>query len=270
MGLHAALQLVTKNKGFGAEVLKFRSAVPKEIAPRTFRFIASTPEMDRDGDVIPLEAWDLTDYQQNPVILMGHDRTQAPVARAVRVAVEDGALVADIEFPEPGTTVASDEAYKLVSGGFLRALSVGYLPLVAPQRIPNAGMRFPRVQLFELSLVSVPANASALAASFGGKLTRAKALELVAAAFGEDVATVLETEEPAPVPPEEPVPAPVPPAPEPPVPPPAAAEPLALKFLAESEPRFPLTPDDVRTIARGALSNLVAAETRRHTGRLED
>ncbi len=260
-------QLVTKNKGFGAEVLKFRAAVPKEIAPRTFRFIASTPEMDRDGDVIPLEAWDLADYEQNPVILMGHDRTQAPVARAVRVAIEDGALVADIEFPEPGTSVASDEAFKLVSGGFLRALSVGYLPLVAPQRIPNAGTRFPRVQLFELSLVSVPANASALAASFAGKLTRAKALELVAAAFGEEVATVLDVaEEPAPVPPEEP--ASVPPVVDPPIPPPAP-EPLALKFVAESEPRFPLTADDVRAIARGALTNLVAAETRRHTGRLD-
>src|SRR5437870_4961141 len=110
-------------------ILKFNTstAAPREVKPRTFRFTASTAEVDREGDVIEPTAWKLDGFMRNPVILAAHNRMSLPVARAATVAVEGGHLMVDVQFPAPGTSAASDEAYGLVSQGFLRAVSVGFI-----------------------------------------------------------------------------------------------------------------------------------------------
>jgi len=143
---------------------------PREVAPRTYRFVASTGEVDRDGDILEPAGWVLDNYLRNPVILVGHDQGSLPVARAARVWVESGRLEVDVEFPAPGTSEASDEAHDLVAQGFLRAVSVSFRPLVTPEPLySTGGHRYTRMELFEISLVSLPANASALAAALGGK-----------------------------------------------------------------------------------------------------
>jgi HK97 family phage prohead protease len=154
-----------------SSIRKFATGgAPKEVAPRTFRFIASTAERDRDGDVIEPSGWKLDAYLRNPVILLGHDYGGAPVARAARVWVEGGKLMVDVLFPSEGASEASDEAYALVSEGFMRAVSVGFRALDREPLPDGRGFRYTSVELLEISLVSVPANASALlAARLGGK-----------------------------------------------------------------------------------------------------
>ena len=80
------------------------------------------------------------------------------------------ATIMALELPAKGASEASDEAYQLVAEGYLRAVSVGFRPLEWEPMPDGRGTRFTSVELLEISLVSVPANASALlAARLGGK-----------------------------------------------------------------------------------------------------
>jgi HK97 family phage prohead protease len=152
-----------------SRIVKFSAGVaPREIRPRTFRAIASTAAEDREGDVIELSAWELDAYRQNPVILASHDGRSFPVARCPRIAVEGGALVAEIEFPESGVAEASDEAFGLVKGGYLRAVSVGFISKARKAR-QSGGFTHTKVELVEISLVSVPAHPGALIQASHGR-----------------------------------------------------------------------------------------------------
>jgi len=144
--------------------------VPKPVGDRTYRFIASDSGVDRDRDTLAADGWDLDAYRANPVVLLAHDAGSLPVARAANVAVSNGALVVDIEFPPAGTSAASDQACALVAGGYLRAVSVGFLPLEWSFNEERGGRDYTSIQLLEISLVAVPSNPRALiSASMGGR-----------------------------------------------------------------------------------------------------
>jgi len=129
---------------------------------RNFDAVISTAREDRDGDRIPLKGWQLGKFQQNPVVLAGHDHSAFPVAKAESVRVTDNALRMVGVFPPPGSSQRSDEARALVNAGILRAVSVGFRALARPT--PNAlgGFDYSTQELLEVSLVSLPANPDAL------------------------------------------------------------------------------------------------------------
>ena len=158
-------------------IIKYATSTnpPRAVGPRTYRFTASTAEVDRDKDVIRDDAWDLSNWLKNPVILAAHDYGSLPVARGVRVTLSP--LVVDVEFPPEGTSKASDEAHALVAAGYVRAVSVGFRPLEGGHKYNEArgGYDFTRVELLEVSLCAVPAQPNALlAARYGGKAASAE------------------------------------------------------------------------------------------------
>jgi HK97 family phage prohead protease len=124
-------------------------------------FIASTSEVDRMGDVIRQDGWELDRYRANPIVLFGHDHDK-PIGRAHNVRVERGALRADIEFAPAEVDEFAAKIGRLVKAGFVRAVSVGFRPLDA-KPMKSGGYEFTKSELLEISAVSVPANASALA-----------------------------------------------------------------------------------------------------------
>ena len=130
-------------------------------AARQVRAICSTATPDRHGDVIDQAGWDLASFRRNPVILFMHDHAD-PVARAVSIAVEGGKLVADIAFPDEGTVRRSDYVWGLIASGVVRAVSVGFWPLAWTPLADGSGMRLSKMDLLEVSIVSVPANPDAL------------------------------------------------------------------------------------------------------------
>jgi hypothetical protein len=75
--------------------------------------------------------------------------------------LESAALVATISFPDQGISERADEILRLLKAGILGAVSIGFLPLEW-EPIKGGGLRFTRWELLELSVVSVPANPSAL------------------------------------------------------------------------------------------------------------
>jgi HK97 family phage prohead protease len=128
-------------------------------------FCLSDGSVDRMGDTIAADGWVLDGYRQNPVVLWAHDALSPPIGRMHNLRVAAGRLLGDVEFADAELSPFADEIFGLIKGGFIRAGSVGFLPLdYAFSRDPSRsyGIDFKRQELLEFSVVPVPANANAL------------------------------------------------------------------------------------------------------------
>ena len=142
------------------------------LGKRTIEFVASTEAVDRYGDIIRTSGWKLDDYRKNPVFLWAHKSGEPPIGRTIDVHVETApvpALIQHVEFADAATYKFADTVFQLYKGGYMRAVSVGFMPLAAPTRITDSegnatgGYEFTSQELLELSAVRLPANPEALA-----------------------------------------------------------------------------------------------------------
>ena len=142
---------------------------------RTVEFIASDESVDRYGDIVSADGWELESFRANPVFLWSHDQ-RAPIGTVPKIAVVGKQLRATVRFAK-GVTLA-EELWRFVKDGVLRAVSVGF-GVNSEEDIEEirdadgewtGGFRFLKQELLELSLVAVPANRHAL--------LRAKALNI--------------------------------------------------------------------------------------------
>lgn len=143
----------------------FDTEIKAEGDSRTLTFVISTPSVDRMGDTIAVEGWKLDQFRKNPVVLWAHDSGSLPVAKASKVWIESGRLMATAEFTPSGMARFNDTVFDMLKAGFLNATSVGFAPLKYaftddPQR--RYGIDFLEQELLEFSVVPVPANAEAL------------------------------------------------------------------------------------------------------------
>ncbi|MDA8231098.1 MAG: HK97 family phage prohead protease, partial [Magnetospirillum sp.] len=127
---------------------------------RQVRVVASTPAVDRAGDIVVAEGINLAAYKANPVILWNHD-PGSPIARCVEIGVNAGQLEAVAQFPPEGTDPLADRVYGLIKAGVVNATSIGFAP-VEETPIKGGGVTVSRSELWEFSFVSVPANPEAL------------------------------------------------------------------------------------------------------------
>lgn len=127
-------------------------------------FVLSDATVDRYGDTIDPDGWDLSWFKKNPIALFGHS-SSFPIGTWSNIRVEGGKLIAKLNLAARGTSARIDELIGLVEQGVLRAVSVGFIPRksepINPDE-PYKGLRFLEQELLETSLVSVPANPAAL------------------------------------------------------------------------------------------------------------
>lgn len=149
----------------------------KGIDKETYRLtmVASTQSVDRHGDTIMQDGWDIGPYAKNPVILNSHNYYDATevIARAENTRIEGkgkrAKLVQEWVFAvneNPKAKIIFD----LYAGGFLHASSVGFIPRKFAEKPDGTRDWFviEEAELLEVSAVSVPANATAtLAKSIG-------------------------------------------------------------------------------------------------------
>ena len=147
-----------------------RGAVIKSVdsKARTMRFVASDESVDRYGDIIRASGWQLNNFRKNPVLLFAHDSRQPPVGQVPSIEVVGTELIADCLFRPEGDSQLSDDVWRAVEGGFLRAASVGFTPTGPVNQLVDGagnvtGYEFTSQELLELSVVPVPANPQALA-----------------------------------------------------------------------------------------------------------
>jgi len=138
-------------------------------AARTFWAVASTGQVDRQGDLIEPSGWDFANFLKNPVIPWAHDYAAPPVAKALAVRVEGQRLLFQAQFPTAQEYAFADTIYQLYRGGYLRAFSVGFAPVQSELAVHQVegraltGTRYLKQELYEISCVTLPANPQTLA-----------------------------------------------------------------------------------------------------------
>jgi HK97 family phage prohead protease len=151
-------------------------------------FILSDESVDRMGDVISASGWELANFNKNPIALFGH-RSDFPIGKWSNLRTEGSALKGKLIMAPEGTSQRIDEIRRLIDAGILRAVSVGFRSLERQPRKDAEGRyvgeHFVRQELIETSVVSVPANANALAVAKSLRIS-ADTLDLVFAESGAD------------------------------------------------------------------------------------
>ncbi|MBI2560297.1 MAG: hypothetical protein HYW14_04105 [Planctomycetes bacterium] len=139
-------------------------------ALRSFWAVASTDDVDRDGDVLSPDGWELDSYHKNPVVLFAHRYNEPPIAKANNIKIMDGKLMFKPQFATEEEYPFADTIFKLYKGGYLRSFSVGFIPKEWEDKCTADGMRsgkyFTKQELVEISAVPVASNPNALAEAY--------------------------------------------------------------------------------------------------------
>lgn len=121
---------------------------------------ASTNDKDRDGDIVAADAWKdpdaMSNYLNNPIILSQHDQ-RLPIGRMVSHEVDEKGLKITAEISK-----AAGNVFDLVKQGILKTFSIGFRIKDADWNSALDAFLIKSVELFEVSIVSVPANQSAV------------------------------------------------------------------------------------------------------------
>lgn len=140
-----------------------------DIENGIFEAMISTEATDRRGDVVRAAGAKIENYLKNPVVMWAHDYSQPPVAKALSLEIIAGkGIRSTFQFPLWGTSQHSDTVRKLWAGGFLNAVSIGFIPLASEDiksEDPNSWFTpqdYQEWELLEYSIVPIPANQEAL------------------------------------------------------------------------------------------------------------
>lgn len=187
---------------------------------RVRRFVASTEAVDSYNTTIKASAWDLTRFQRNPIVPLMHNTYDFPIGKGVAwVDTAKKQLMIDVEFApadDPVSGPDAEQALRWIDRGVL-ACSVGFNGVESEynearesddpwENLFYPPLDYTRAELFEVSIVGLPANPDALpvgrALPTGQVLTRAA--ERIAAAelrkrsaletlTGEQLSTLIRT-----------------------------------------------------------------------------
>lgn len=144
----------------------------------TIRFIMSTPDVDRHGEVVDQKGWDFNNYLQNPVVLWGHDQSIPAVGKIIEIGIVEGNTEGVVQFAYNENPLAKT-LFELYAGEYMRAVSVGFMNRKWAYDEQNDILTLLENELYELSLVNVPANARALAKSKGIDISPLETIESI-------------------------------------------------------------------------------------------
>lgn len=140
----------------------------------TLRMIASTQDPDRHGDVVVQSGVQLDNFLANPVILNSHRYNDIldVIARGENVEIKGKGAKSKLEMDWVFAVEQNPKAkigFDLYAGGFLNASSIGFIPKKFKLNKDGTTDYYTIVEweLLEVSAVSVPANARALAKAKG-------------------------------------------------------------------------------------------------------
>lgn len=125
-------------------------------------FVATDETVDREGDIISLDGWDLSNFKRNPILLWSHNPFEPMIGRAKNIRMRNVGgsrkLTFEPEFHEksPLSKLIAD----LVKEGWIKTVSVGF------RAFQKEGNRFTKQELMEISFVNIPANPEATQLAF--------------------------------------------------------------------------------------------------------
>ena len=160
----------------------FNIKVLKDVTsdPRVLRFVASTNDVDRDGDIIDVDGWNLNEWNKNPVIMWAHDYSLPPIAKGIRAErdIRNNQLIIDARFPTISELAPegnpsehakfSETIFQMYKTDCLNAVSVGcsYDKLddntTSNPKYANCRYHVVKQTLMELSCCPIGSNPNAL------------------------------------------------------------------------------------------------------------
>src|SRR5205823_209045 len=133
--------------------------------PNTLDFRSSDQTLDRYQEIITVAGWRLDNYRKNPVVQNAHSYWSLAdtIGKSLITELRGDHLFQRVQFAVDENPIAK-LAYGLYKGGFLRAVSVGFIPIRWENGSAEAGYRrkYLEQELLEVSAVSIPANPNAL------------------------------------------------------------------------------------------------------------
>lgn len=140
---------------------------------KTVTFVLSTSDIDRHGDIVEQSSWQLENFKSNPVFLEQHKSNEFSLGQFEELWFESDEnnegntkLMGRVKF----ATEIYDRAkiaFELVKEGFMRTVSVGFIPHDVDYNEEADAFVLKDCELLEVSLVSVPANSMALVKAKG-------------------------------------------------------------------------------------------------------
>jgi len=134
----------------------FTKAVSDEEGVLRIKGYANTTTKDRMGDVIPMDAWTksgaLENFLKNPIVLAYHDHSQ-PIGKVVDYSITSKGLEIVAEISKAAGNVAD-----LIIDEVLKTFSIGFSIKDAEYDRESDIFTIKDLELFEVSVVSVPAN----------------------------------------------------------------------------------------------------------------
>lgn len=139
--------------------IEYLEAEITKASDGSFIAVASTNAVDRHGEVVDNNGWELKAFKKNPVILWAHDHNEPAIGVSKKTWVEGVGKKAKLMI-QPilhDVTEKAKAIKQLVEMGVINSLSVGFKPIESPD-----GVTFTKNELLEVSMVNVPANADAM------------------------------------------------------------------------------------------------------------
>jgi HK97 family phage prohead protease len=130
---------------------------------RVIRGIATTPAVDRVGDIIDPLGVKFT----NPLAFLWQHQHDKPIGSVKFDKPTTKGIEFEATIAHPDTVVSVtlkdrlQEAWDSIKTGLVRAVSVGFRP-IEYSFMDTGGIRFSETEVYELSAVTIPANSDAL------------------------------------------------------------------------------------------------------------
>ncbi len=144
---------------------KHRGKKMPDQTPYSARFQLTSEDEDRDGDIVVTAGLDWSQYDRNPVVLLGHNNS-IPVGTCRgpdgKLAVEVGVQKAYGTCYFHEQTTEGKETAERVRRGILNAASIGFVPDKSQMTKSGRGHRIGKGKVLEWSIVAVPACESCL------------------------------------------------------------------------------------------------------------
>ncbi len=117
--------------------------------------VASTPAPDRDGDIVEPKG---ATFSVPFPLLHQHDH-ERPIGTVTKATVTDTGIEIEADIPKDTGLGYIETAYRQIKAGLLRGLSIGFR--ATKSEPTRTGRKFLAYEIFELSAVTIPANAQA-------------------------------------------------------------------------------------------------------------
>lgn len=137
-----------------------------DVKNLTLEVVATKQVVDRQGDMVMVNGIDASFFMRNPVVPFGHDYKALPVAKGIGIKIEGDELLIKLQFTPEELYEFGYKVFKMFEGGFLRAVSIGFIPVKMAWDDELKATVIEKSELLEVSVVPVPANQEALVKAY--------------------------------------------------------------------------------------------------------